>query len=46
MNIAQSDFVAETRHLSGDVAQATARDPRILFLIRSFGRGGAQRQRH
>ena len=44
MNIAQSDFVAETRHLSGDVAQATARDPRILFLIRSFGRGGAQRQ--
>ncbi|HKZ09598.1 MAG TPA: glycosyltransferase [Rhodanobacteraceae bacterium] len=44
MNVAPSDFVAGPRHLTDDVAQATARDPRILFLIRSFGRGGAQRQ--
>jgi len=44
MNVAPSDLVAGPRRLSGDVAQAANRDPRILFLIRSFGRGGAQRQ--
>jgi glycosyltransferase involved in cell wall biosynthesis len=44
MNVAQSDFVAQTRRPQSEVVRATRREPRILFLIRSFGRGGAQRQ--
>jgi glycosyltransferase involved in cell wall biosynthesis len=44
MNAAQSNLVAEMRHLAGGVADVGERNPRILFLIRSFGRGGAQRQ--
>lgn len=44
MNAAQSNLVAEMRHLAGGLAGVDKRDPRILFLIRSFGRGGAQRQ--
>lgn len=42
MNVAPSDFVVQPRPIAEGVAEAG--NPRILFLIRSFGRGGAQRQ--
>ncbi|MGH8125316.1 MAG: glycosyltransferase [Rhodanobacteraceae bacterium] len=43
MNAARSSAVtAEVR--GADAASTVSRNPRILFLIRSFGRGGAQRQ--
>ncbi|HKU79297.1 MAG TPA: glycosyltransferase [Rhodanobacteraceae bacterium] len=44
MNVAPSNFVAQPRSVAERAAEAAERNPRILFLIRSFGRGGAQRQ--
>src|SRR5690348_18405564 len=44
MNVVPSDFVAQPRSVAERAAEAGEGNPRILFLIRSFGRGGAQRQ--
>lgn len=44
MNVVRSDLVAEPRRITGGTARAAGLEPRVLFLIRSFGRGGAQRQ--
>ena len=44
MNAVRSHLVAETRHATDAVTETTGVHPSILFLIRSFGRGGAQRQ--
>lgn len=45
MNIADSQVVAaKLPSPTVDAIAAGRRNPRILFLIRSFGRGGAQRQ--
>lgn len=45
MNVSRSHAAAaEMRDLASAVVAPGQRNPRILFLIRSFGRGGAQRQ--
>ena len=44
MNVVPSDFVAPPRPIAEGVTEAGEGNPRILFLIRSFARGGAQRQ--
>jgi len=42
MNAAPSSFVVQPRPIAEGAAEEG--NPRVLFLIRSFGRGGAQRQ--
>jgi len=44
MSVSGSNVVTEMRSIVADVVVAGQRNPRILFLIRSFGCGGAQRQ--